>query len=803
MLVLAMIPPMAAASSSSSNATPGAASTLSSSAASDVSTNAANGPAEGSASSETLLLEVFVNGHSIDKIGEFSLLRGKLMARPEEIHDLGFKVPAVHVQRPDGLVAFSELPGLAWILNRKKQELYITTSEENQLPMLLRPDGSEGPESHRVIQSGTGITLNYDTIGTFGGGQTVGTGSLDLRAFSPRGIVSSQWLGFAGTTSGNAEKNKLIRVDSAYTFADVNSLRRYSLGDFITGSLAWTRPVHLGGVQIRSDFSMRPDLITFPLPSVTGSAAVPSSVTVLADGNLVLSSQVAAGPFEVPQIPVISGAGTITMMVTNALGQQVTVSQPFYASSTLLSPGLKTFAVQSGLVRTNWGTVSNDYGKIAGIAMYRRGLTRQFTVEGNVEGTPGTFLAGAGGVLQIGNLGVVNFAAAASDALGNPGLQFAVGAQRIGRIFSIGGSAIIATRNYRDVATMNGGGVLRKQMSAFTGLSLRRYGSPGIAYSGIDQDAFPISAQSGGSSSLHSHVFSASYSIQFHRLSIFASQFVNLVGSGNNGLQVGVTIPFGKRASVDVGASSDGNGQMQVQQSAPIIGDWGYQAYLAAGESPHEFAEVQYKSPVGLFTAGIDNSAGQTTFLLEAEGALSLVDHGIFPSNTIFDSFAVVDTSPMPHIHVLQENRVVGKTSSSGRLLVPDMRAFDLNRIAIDATDISPDASISYASGLIRPQDRSGVVVKFPIKFSHGALLTLVDQAGSHMPIGSVATLKATGDVFPVGYDGNVYLENLSPHNELTVKQANGILCKVTFDYRPISGDIPSIGPLRCLEQKP
>jgi outer membrane usher protein len=38
----------------------------------------------------------------------------------------------------------------------------------------------------------------------------------------------------------------------------------------------------------------------------------------------------------------------------------------------------------------------------------------------------------------------------------------------------------------------------------------------------------------------------------------------------------------------------------------------------------------------------------------------------------------------MAHVHVLQENRDVGSTNSSGRLLVPDMRSFDLNHVAIE-----------------------------------------------------------------------------------------------------------------------
>ena len=50
------------------------------------------------------------------------------------------------------------------------------------------------------------------------------------------------------------------------------------------------------------------------------------------------------------------------MSVTNALGQQVTTTLPFYASSNLLAPGLQTYSAEIGAVRRNWGVVSDDYG---------------------------------------------------------------------------------------------------------------------------------------------------------------------------------------------------------------------------------------------------------------------------------------------------------------------------------------------------------------------------------------------------------------------------------------------------------
>jgi outer membrane usher protein len=757
----------------------------------------------GASSEEKLLLEIQINGHSTGKIGEFTLRRGKLMARPDELRDLGFKVPLSRTSEADGLIPLSELPGVTWSLDLTNQVLQVKASNGALIPMRLLPEEREEAAGQRVIESGTGVTLNDDFVGNFTGGQYGGSGSFDLRGFAPWGTVNSDWLAYAGAAGGGPGQNTAIRLDSAYTFADINTLRRYSLGDFINGGLSWNRPVHFEGVQIRSDFSMRPDLVTFPLPTLTGSAAVPSTLDVLVNGNIVASHQVDPGPFEIPQLPVISGAGTITMTMTNAQGQQVSVTQPFYGGSTLLAPGLQTFSAQTGLVRRNWGSVSNDYGKMAGTAYYRRGLTQQFTVEATAEGTPKAYMAGAGGAALVGKLGVVNFDLAASSGSGQLGELLSVGAQHVGTRFSLGGSAILANRNYRDLASMNGSGIPRKQLSAFTGLSLKRFGSAGLAYAGADEDVSPTNVQVLGAQSEHSHIVTANYSMSFHHMSFYATEFKSLDAGGSNGLQAGFTVPLGRRRSASVSASSDGSGQVQVQQSAVRIGDWGYQGYVSEGNSNHEFGQVQYKSPVGLFTVGADYTGGTTSVRMESQGALSFVDRGIFFSNTIYDSFAIVDTSPLGHVRVYQENRDVGTTNKAGRLLVPDMRSFDLNHIGIEPTDIPPDATLNNDKRKIRPQDRSGVVVKFPIQFSHAALVKLIDAAGEPMPLGSAATLLATGAIVSVGYDGDAYIEGLSPHNELTVKRPNGRYCTVAFEYEPVPGDIPSIGPLRCREKRP
>ena len=765
------------------------------------------------AATPTLLLDVQINGHSIGKIGEFTLRNGVLLATPDELHELGIRSPQGLVARhskgqsvePDGLIALSDLPGLRWRIDQPSQTIYISAMDESLLPNILeggdraRTQADAEPE----MQSGIGATLNYDTAATMNGRQAGSSSALDLRVFSPAGVVSSGMLAYAGagnvSTAQASAANRIVRLDNFYTFSDVDSMRRYSVGDVITGGLSWTRPVRLTGVQLRSDFSLRPDLVTFPLPSFGGTAAVPSTVQVLTNGNVVQSNQVDAGPFEIPQLPVVNGASTVSITVTNALGQQVSVTRAFYASASLLAPGLHTFSAQVGPVRREWGQVSNNYGKIAAVGDYSLGLTPNVTFETSIEGTPGTVLAGEGVVLGVGSLGVLNASATASAGSSGGGSRVSFGAQRLGRVLSFGAAEILSSRGFEDVASFNGDAIQRRLLSLTGGFQLRRLGSLGVSYAETRQDPslHPLVQQAWPGQ--RGQVLTGSYSLQFSRLSIYVNEFKDFVNAGSNGLRAGVILPLGRRRSVELSAGSgEGYGEARIQKSASEVGDWGYDAYVSGGGSAHAFAQVQHKSPRGLFTGGIDQQGGGTTLRAESQGALSWMDRAVFASNAIYDSFAVVDTNGLADVRVLEENRDVGVTSAKGRLLVPDLRAFQLNHLAINANDVPVDTTLDSEIRNVKPQDRSGIVVRFPIRISHAALLRIVDDAGLPLSVGSKAVLRATQAAFPVGYDGEAYVQDLSALNQVDAELPNGRRCSAAFYYLPIKGVIPTIGPVRC-----
>ena len=144
------------------------------------------------------------------------------------------------------------------------------------------------------------------------------------------------------------------------------------------------------------------------------------------------------------------------------------------------------------------------------------------------------------------------------------------------------------------------------------------------------------------------------------------------------------------------------------------------------------------------------------------------------------------------------ENRLVGTTNDDGLLLVTPLNAWQRNRLAIDPLDLPADLQLGQVEQFAVPTDRAGTRVAFQVTPVRSAIVVLHDPDGAPVEAGSMVHPLDGGnaDAF-VGYDGEVYLDAVSPHNVLRVSTPDGT-CTVTFDYPADPGPIPRIGPLAC-----
>jgi len=760
-----------------------------------------------------LFLDIVLNERSTGVIAEVIERGVELLAAPLELRGVGLRVPNTVPPGPDGLVALRALPGVTVALDEPKQVLRLTALPEALEPTLLGGPATPAPTAPPQA-SGFGALVNYDLLATAttGSHDLAASALLGTRIFSPAGVFDSSFL-LNAWNGRAAQQASLTRLDTSFIYNDPDRLRRYQLGDVITAGLGWTRSLRLGGFQVASNFSLRPDLVTMPVPGLSGVAAVPSTVDVLVNGVRHISTPVDAGPFSVRQLPIVSGNGDITLVVRDSLGREVTRTLPFYASGALLAEGLASYSLEGGWVRYNYGLESDDYRQPAAVGTLRYGLTDWLTTETHGEVTARQGMLGGGAVLALQPFGLFSASAAGSQrrkgeefgrgtVTGDRGWLLGGGYERVAGRVSLSASMTMTSDGFSDAASESGDGPARRVIRGSLGLSLGELGLLGVAYAEVERGASRRPRRAGvAAASRHTQVISASWTYPlFGSATLYATGFQDLAEPRRLGAVAGISMALGGRGSMGVaGAVDEGGpyGSVQASQSAITEGDLGWRVLAREGHLPQQSADLEYQARWVRGSVAVDRRPSQTGYRAGVQGSVALLGGALHASTPIQDSFAVVDAGH-PGVMVLRENWPVGRTDAQGLLLVPALRSSEDNRLSIDPAGLPADAALESERITVRPAAQSGVMVRFGVQRQKGARLRLVDAAGAPLPVGSTAWLRLSDKALPVGHDGETYAPELEPDNLIEARLPDGRRCQARFTFLPEADTLPLLGPIPC-----
>jgi outer membrane usher protein len=205
---------------------------------------------------------------------------------------------------------------------------------------------------------------------------------------------------------------------------------------------------------------------------------------------------------------------------------------------------------------------------------------------------------------------------------------------------------------------------------------------------------------------------------------------------------------------------------------------------------------------VGTYTIAAAQTQGITATRLNASGGIALLGNDVFLSRRLDQSFAVVRISDYPNVRVLADNQPAGRTNANGDALIPRIRAYDNNMISIDQHDLPMDAEISTLKLDAVPYFRSGIELKFPIKHSRGATLTIQLENGKPLPVGSEVKEVGKEDIYTTGYDGVVYVVGLDPTTTLQATWGSQH-CQFDVSFTGSADPLPDLGLFICKEVKP
>lgn len=740
----------------------------------------------------TLYLDLLVNQMPRAELIAVQQRAGHLYVASDVLRAAGVTLPG----NPQGEVALDEVADLHSDYDSQNQRLLL------QVPPAWLPDQQVGNRSlypASEARSSFGALFNYDAYlnDTDDGGTYLAAWN-ELRVFDGWGTFSTtgQWRqSFNGAPDADTREG-FLRYDSTWQYTDEQRLLTYEAGDFVTGALPWTSSVRVGGLQLSRDFAARPDLVTYPLPAFAGEAVVPTSLDLFINGYKSSTTELQPGPYTLTNVPFINGAGEAVVVTTDALGRQVSTTLPFYVTSSLLQKGLSDFSVAAGSLRRDYGVRDFGYGPGVASGSLRYGLSDAFTLESHLETAESMLLGGLGGTLRLGNFGVLNAALAQSRFDGEKGHQTALGYQYNSQRIGFSYQRLQRHGDYADLSRVDTPDLQLSESSEQVTLSLNldRYGSVGAGY-------FDVRAGDGS----RTRLINLSWSKPLWGASSLYLSANREVGDSAWAVQAQLVIPFdfnGGTLAVSAERSKDGEDLQRVNYSraVPVGGGVGYNLGYATGGARDAYrqADVTWRLQSVQLQAGVYGSSGEMTRWADASGSLVWMDAGVFAANRIDDAFVVVSTNGYGDVPVSYENQVVGRTDAKGHLLVPYSSGYYRGKYQIDPMDLPPDVLAPQVEQRVAVRRGSGYLLEFPLHRVLAASIELVDGQGEPLKLGSKVLHEESGGQAVVGWDGLVYLENLSPHNRLQVDVVDAGRCSVEFDLPHEEGSIPLIGPLPC-----
>jgi outer membrane usher protein len=742
------------------------------------------------ASGNNLYLEVTLNGSATGQLVHFDDRDGQLYTSAPTLRQLGFVLPAdtadpVRLAGLSGVTTHYDIEHQRVAIQAPLQLLDLKTALLNT-PENAVPDATSSP----------GLLLNYDLYGTRGSDIGSLNAAVELRAFAGHaGVFSNTAIARVYQIPGDGWHGDSQRLDSSWRFSFPDSMLQLTLGDTTTGSLAWTRATRIGGIEIARDFALQPYRLTAPLPAFFGEATVPSAVDLYVNGIRQYSGHVPSGPFQLTTIPTINGTGMAQIVMTDAFGRSTTIELPFYGTRQLLQKGLSDWSVDLGVVRENYGLASFDYAdRPMASGSLRYGWSDRFTLEAHAEGTSGLANGGVGGVLQVGQAGVVSGAVAHSSGHGDSGSQFNLGYNWTNNRYNFAVDSTRTRGDYRDVAALYGQAPPRISERAIAGINTASAGNFGVNYLRLHYSGQPASRYAGA---YWSQTFGGN-------LSLNVSVNQNLDNANDRSVFLGVSYALGARTNLNAGLQHTRDSTIAtVDVSNPVPGDggFGWRAQARSGGQGGGLAEAGWLNNQGQLTGGISAFGDSRYAYADATGALVWMGGHVFAARHVDDAFAVISTDGIADVPVKLENRQLGRTDSDGMLLVTRLDAYQRNQVSINPMDLPANMRIDRVDAAVTPSDRAGILVRFGIKPVHAASVILRDAAGQALELGSRVRVEGQSDEALVGYDGAVYLETLAAHNRLNVETPSGI-CHAQFDYPQDTRGIPEIGPLVCGREK-
>lgn len=743
-------------------------------------------------------LEVIVNG---SPGGSWALLeRDGAMYAPAEAFDewrLQHKAGEVPLTaRGQTWYRLDSIPGFSANMNLANQSVDLVFSATAFAQTRVHEETAA--ERTKAVPAEPALFLNFDTNLSYTSRRASAT-ERDLGVLGEVGFANNWGV---LTTSFVARQLQGTGVDGGPSFRRLESTFTRDLpergltlraGDATTRTGLTGRPTYFGGLQIGRNFGLTPGFVTQPIPVIAGTSAAPSTVELYVNDALRQTSKVPTGPFVIDNFALLAGAGQARVVVRDVLGRETVITQPFFTHSAMLEEGLTDWSAEVGRVRRNLGNDDDSYGQAFTSALWRHGFSKSFTfeVQGQLGRRTRDFSMGVLHQLPFQTLGMAAWSVSRDDVRGS-GRSWLIGIENTSLRHGVSLHMQGSSRGYAELGSDPGTLPTRREVAANYTYSDEKFGSIGVGYARLDSyDRGPI------------QTYSLNYSTRLFEKSSLAVNLTHVNGAeSGTSFAMNLTIPLDNQAIVSAAmAHRSGKTDAYVTASKGLAADTGLGWRVLGGardSTAYSEGGVYYQGARGLVTADASASREQQALRLGAQGALVFMDGSLYAARKLENSFALVEVPGYANVGIGVHGRLLTRTDSDGRALVPRLLPYQANSIRLDPTELPINAELDSIEQIVVPPGRSGVKVVFPVRSGRGALIKILLDDGEAAPPGAEIELVGDKQEFFVARRGEAFVTGLQAKNTLKLKW-NGATCSIPVELPDGKIDeIARVGPLTC-----
>lgn len=755
-------------------------------------------PAPASAD-DSVILDVVLNEEAKGEHFAFSAADGDFIFKIDDLKSMGMRDPKGAVSLIDGeqYIYLRSIEGLEFEFDDKKLAIKITVPPYLLSKMVI----SLLPENKLKVfrPNEKSFFMNYRV--SYAGQDAGGWQNLDL--IDKVGFRSGDYL-FTSDSSYRRGPfgSKFVRLQSAFSRENRDALEVITAGDQFAYSGELGTSLNLGGIGFSKIFTMDPYFIKQPMFNISGLTAMPSDVEIYLDGALISKQKISPGEFELSNINFYGGVKTMEIVIKDPFGKVQRIIHPFYFTDMLLKEGLHEYSYNIGAIRRLYGTESDEYRGVGFSSYHRYGLSDHINIGVRAEGGNDVYNAGPQLSYVLTGAGVFTLNESNSfSPKSPPGYALSANHSFQSKLMS---TRLMYKTYSPDYATASGPSAhlgSKREIGAGVAFWSANFGSITLDYSSLKRY---------GGYKLESA--SATYSVDLRK---DMSGFLTLRGTGgsdsNREIFVGLNYYPDRKSTVSTNyhstdAQTDesiqyiyGNSQTEGANYRLTVNNQDYAEGGAKSFSPF----AQYNGRYGIYTADYSyRDAGDSighSYSASAAGAIVYVGDDFAMTRPVSDSFSFVKVGDLKDVRVFLNNEEVGKTDSAGKVVMPEMKAYQNNLVSFSDKDIGmnyymPSMNIYLSPGIwggscvmfdaIKVQGYTGI-----LKVERDADIVALEYVDVAMDLGVEKITFITGE------KGEFYFENIINFDEKKPNTMEYKGCKAFEKIEGLSREYRSIKP--------